>query len=135
MKKLSTVLNLVGFIIQYIFPILLFGTVAPYTHGTLEKGLTVMGYIAIGVLMFFTSKKLKEWILGRPKSLWRGIILSIFPIVWWLLIFLCLGWLSSFLLTLSHYWDKVIIFIIVGRCCYVASEAVINVTTTEEGAS
>lgn len=134
MKKLSIALSLVGFIIQYIFPILLFGTVTPYTHGALEKGLTVAGYTAIGVLVFFISKKLKEWILARPKSLWRGLALSIFPIVWWLITFLCLRWLSTFMLTVSHYWDKVIIFIIVGRCFYIASEAVINITT-EEGAS
>lgn len=93
-----------------------------------------MGYIAVGVLVYFISKKLKEWILGKPKSLWRGLILSIFPIVWWLLIFLCLGWLSSFMLTLSHYWDKIIIFIIVGRGFYVASETLVNIDTTEEGA-
>ena len=134
MKKLSTVMNLLGFIIQYIAPLLLFGSVVPYTHDALEKGLTGMGYIAIGVLVYFISKKLKEWLLGKPKSLWRGLILSIFPIVWWLLIFLCLGWLSSFMLSLSHYWDKVIIFILVGRAFYVASETVINITT-EEGAA
>jgi hypothetical protein len=132
MKRLSTVLNLVGFIIQYIAPVLLFGSVVPYTHDTLEKGLTGMGVIAIGVLVYFVSKKLKEWILGRPKSLWRGLILSIFPIVWWLLIFLCLGWISTFLLSVANYWDKVIIFIIVGRGFYVASETVYNIT--EEGA-
>lgn len=132
MKKISTVLNLVGFLIQYVAPLLLFGSVVPYTH--IEEGLTGMGYIAVGVLVYFISKKLKEWILGKPKSLWRGLILSIFPIVWWLLIFLCLGWLSSFMLTLSHYWDKIIIFIIVGRGFYVASETLVNIDTTEEGA-
>jgi hypothetical protein len=134
MKKLSIALSLVGFIIQYIFPILLFGTVAPYTHGALRKGLTVVGYCVIGVVVFIVSKKLKEWILAKPKSLWRGIILSIFPVVWWLLIFLCLGWLSTFMLTLARYWNKIIIFIIVGRCFYIASESVANITT-EEGVS
>ena len=134
MKILSTVLNCVGFIVQYVVPILLFGNVIPYTRQDIEVCLTEMGYIAIGVLVFFVCKKLKEWILERPKSLWRGLILSIFPIVLWFLISICLGWLSAFMLGFSMYWDKVIIFIIVGRCFYVAGETVYNIST-EEGAS
>jgi hypothetical protein len=128
-KKLPTVFNILGFLIQFVVPIALFGNVIPYTHDGIKAGLTGMGYIACGVLLFIVSKKLKEWILQRPKSVWRGVILSVFPVVWWLIIFLCLGWISQFLLSFSQYWDKVIIFIVVGRVFYVVSEIL-----SEEGA-
>jgi hypothetical protein len=81
---------------------------------------------------FDLTKKLKEWIHERPKSTWRGIILSIFPIVWWLVIFLVLGWFSNFLVTFGQYWDKVIIFIVIGRGFYVASESVYNLDTEKK---
>jgi hypothetical protein len=131
-KKLSTVFNFIGFTIQYIVPILLFGNVIPYTHDGIKAGLTGVGYIALAVLLFFSSKKLKEWILQQKKSVWRGLVLSIFPIVWWLIIFLCLGWLSRFLLTFTQYWDKVIIFIIIGRIFYVVSETISEGGVTSE---
>lgn len=127
MRKLATVFSCVGFIIQYVFPLALFGTVVPYTHTGIQKGLTAMGYIAAGIMAYILSKKLKEWLLQKPKSLKRALALSVFPVIWWLLIFLCLGWISSFLLTFSNYWDKVIIFILIGRGFYVLSEALYNV--------
>lgn len=131
MKKLATLFNFLGFAIQYLLPIILFGDVVPYTKEGLGRCLTGMGYIAVGLVLFFCFKKFKEWLLQRPKSIKRALILSIFPIVWWFAIFLGLDVLSAFVIKLSVYWDKVILFIILGRGCYVVSEALAN---TEEGA-
>jgi hypothetical protein len=131
MKKLATLFNFLGFAIQYLLPIILFGDVVPYTKEGLGRCLTGMGYIAVGLVLFFCFKKFKEWLLQRPKSIKRALVLSIFPIVWWFAIFLGLDVLSAFVIKLSVYWDKVILFIILGRGCYVVSEALAN---TEEGA-
>ena len=131
MKKLAIFFNLAGFIIQYLLPIILFGDVVPYTKEGLGRCLTGMGYIAVGLVLFFCFKKLKEWLLERPKCITRALILSIFPIVWWVAILFGLDFLSTFVLKISNYWDKVIIFILLGRGCYVVSEALSN---TEEGA-
>lgn len=131
MKKLATLFNFVGFAIQYLLPIILFGDVVPYTKEGLGRCLTGMGYIAIALVLYFCCKKFKEWLLQKPKSIKRALVLSIFPIVWWLAIFLGLDFLSAFVLKLSNYWDKVILFILLGRGCYVVSEALSN---TEEGA-
>lgn len=130
MKKLATLFNFLGFDIQYLLPIILFGDVVPYTKEGLGRCLTGMGYIAVGLVLFFCFKKFKEWLLQRPKSIKRALVLSIFPIVWWFAIFLGLDVLSAFVIKLSVYWDKVILFIILGRGCYVVSEALAN---TEEG--
>lgn len=130
MKKLATVFQLVGFIVQYLIPIILFGDIVPYTKDGIGKCLTGMGYVAIGLVLFFCIKKLKEWLLQRPKSLKRALILSVFPVVVWLAIMLGLDFLSEFILKISNYWDKVIIFIVLGRTSYAISEALYD---AEEG--
>lgn len=130
MRKLATLFQFVGFSIQYLFPIVLFGDIIPYTRESIGKCLTGMGYIAVALVLYFCCKKFKEWLLQRPKSIKRALILSLFPIVWWLAILLGMDFLSAFVLKFSNYWDKVIIFILLGRGCYVVSEALLN--TKEE---
>jgi hypothetical protein len=130
MKKLATLFNFLGFAIQYLLPIILFGDVVPYTKEGLGRCLTGFGYIAVGLVLFFCFKKFKEWLLQRPKSIKRALVLSIFPVVWWLAILFGLDFLSTFVLKISNYWGKIIIFILLGRGCYVVSEALSN---TEEG--
>lgn len=130
MKKLATIFSFVGFAIQYLIPIILFGDIVPYTRENLGRCLTAMGYIAIGLLLFFCGKKFKEWLLQRPKSIKRALVLSIFPVVWWLAIMFGLDFLSDFVMRIANFWDKIILFILLGRGCYVVSEALSN---TEEG--
>lgn len=131
MKKLAKLFAFVGFAIQYIVPIVIFGDIVPFTTTKEAVGrcLTGMGYVAIALALFFALKKVKEWILQKPKSIKRALLLSIPPIVWWVAIFIGLEFLSSFMLKFSNYWDKVILFIILGRGCYVVSEAL----SAEEG--
>lgn len=123
MKKLATLFQFVGFVIQYLVPVIIFGDIVPYTKESVGKCLTGMGYIAIALLLFFVAKKFKEWLLQKPKSIKRALILSVFPIVWWLAIMLGLDFISAFVLKFSNYWGSVIIFILLGRGCYVVSEA------------
>lgn len=113
-----------GFIFQYIIPVVLFGGVIPYTHDGIAAGLTKMGYIAIAVIALILTHKLKEWLLGREKSLTRGLLLSVFPIVWWLIIFLALGWVEGFVVSLAAYWKRILLFIVLGRLFYTVSEAI-----------
>lgn len=123
MKKLATLFQFVGFVIQYLVPVVIFGDIVPYTKESVGKCLTGMGYVAIALLLFFVAKKFKEWLLQKPKSIKRALILSVFPIVWWLAVMLGLDFISSFVLKFSNYWGSVIIFILIGRGCYVVSEA------------
>lgn len=130
MKKLSTLFSIVGFAIQFVAPVLLFGDVIPYTQESVGKCLTGMGYVAGAVLLFFALKKAKEWLLQKPKSILRGILLSLPSIFWWVAIFFALGYVRAFTMTLTEYWVKVIYFVVVGRICYIISEAL----DAEEGA-
>ena len=123
MKKLATLFQFVGFLIQYLLPLIFFGDIVPYTKDSVGKCLTAMGYVAIALVLYFVGKKFKEWLLQRPKSIKRALLLSVFPVVWWLAIFIGVDFISSFVVKFSHYWSSVLIFILLGRGCYVVSEA------------
>lgn len=119
-----------GFIFQYIIPIILFGNVIPFTHGVVKAGLTAGGYIALGILAFIIISKLKEYLHSKPKSLTRGIILSLFPIAIWLILNIGLGALQRFINSFISYWHYLIIFIVIGRIFYIIDEAI---TEKEQG--
>ena len=132
MKKLANLFAFLGFAIQYVVPILLFGDIVPFitTKEAVGKCLTGMGYVAVALVLSFALKKVKEWILMKPKSIKRAIILSIPAVVWWGAIFLGLNFITDAIVKFTSYWEYVIIFILLGRGCYIISEGL----SAEEGA-
>ena len=122
MRIYSHILSGIGFIFQYIVPIALFGNVIPYTHESLEAGLTVMGYIAVAALILILSGKLKEKLHDMHKGLVRALLLSLFPITYWLLVKVGINYLLNLFVALAQYWGYIIIFILIGRLFYVLSE-------------
>lgn len=119
----KNIFALLGFVFQYCVPLFLFGAVIPYTHDGISAGLTKMGYVAIIVFLIICGKKMKEKVLAKPKSLARGLFLSLFPIIAWGVVNLCVDWIIGFIADFAAYWDKVIIFILIGRLFYTIHEA------------
>ena len=124
MKVWSNILSSIGFIFQYIVPIVLFGNVIPYTHESLEAGLTVMGYIAVAITIIIISGKLKDKLHEMPKGLVRALLLSLFPIAYWLIVKIGVNYLLNLFVAIANYWGYLIIFIIIGRLFYIISEIV-----------
>jgi MFS family permease len=124
MKIYSYILSTVGFIFQYIIPIVLFGNVIPYTHESLEAGLTVMGYIAFAIIVIIVSGKLKDKLHGMRKGLVRAILLSLFPIAYWIIAKIGINYILNLFIALAQYWGYMIIFIVIGRLFYIISELV-----------
>lgn len=124
MKIYSYILSTVGFIFQYIIPIVLFGNVIPYTHESLEAGLTVMGYIAFAIIVIIVSGKLKDKLHGMRKGLVRALLLSLFPIAYWLIAKIGINYILNLFIALAQYWGYMIIFIVIGRLFYIISELV-----------
>lgn len=124
MKIYSYILSCIGFIFQYIVPIVLFGNVIPYTHESLEAGLTVMGYIAIAITVLILSGKLKDKLHEMPKGLVRALLLSLFPLAYWLIVKIGINYLLNLFVALAQYWGYIIIFILIGRAFYVISELI-----------
>lgn len=133
MKWLRYAFYTLGFIFEICIPLLLFGSVVPYTHEGLQAGLTGMGYIAITVFCLIVGKKIKEKLLQRPKTLLRGIFLSLFPIAMWLIVNIGLGWIIGFVDEISLYWDKIILFIVLGRLFYTIEEAIVGAEVKNDG--
>lgn len=124
MKIYSDILSAIGFIFQYIIPIILFGNVIPYTHESLEAGFTVMGYIAIAIIVIIISGKFKDKLNGMKKGLMRALLLSIFPVAYWLIAKIGINYILNLFVALARYWGYIIIFIVIGRLFYIISELV-----------
>ncbi len=124
MKIYSYILSTIGFIFQYIIPIVLFGNVIPYTHESLESGLTVMGYIAVAIVVLIVSGKLKDKLHEMPKGLVRALLLSLFPVAYWLIAKIGINYILNLFIALAKYWGYLIIFILIGRLFYIISELV-----------
>lgn len=122
MKIWSYILSGIGFIFQYVVPIVLFGNVIPYTHESLEAGLTAMGYIAIAVLAIILIKKFKKKLNDMSRGFIKALFLSlIFPMVYWLIVKVGVNYLLNLFVGLAQYWGYIIIFIVIGGLFHVIS--------------
>ena len=124
MKIYSYILSTIGFIFQYVIPIVLFGNVIPYTHESLEAGLTATGYIAVAIVVIIVSGKLKDKLHEMQKGLVRALLLSLFPVAYWLIAKIGINYILNLFIALAKYWGYLIIFILIGRLFYIISELV-----------
>ena len=123
MKVLKNALFILSYLLQYIMPIVLFGGVVPYTHGELGAGLTGAGVIALCLVLFLLYRKVKEFIKDKLTGVAQALLLSVFPISMWVTVGKGIYGVISFVNTLVDYWWTALIFIILGRVCAIAGEA------------
>ena len=122
MKIYSNILSFFGFVFQYVVPIALFGNVIPYTHESLEAGLTAMGYFAIAALVIIIGGKLKKKLEHMNRGLVKALFLSlVFPIIYWLIVKVGVNYLLNLFVALAQYWGYIIIFIVIGGLLHVIS--------------
>lgn len=121
-KWLRYGISATAFAFQYVFPILLFGRIVPYTRGELAAGLTAMGIIALCVLLLVFVKKIKESVIRWEHSVKRGVVLSLIESIPVVLIALFLRWLAPSVAAILEYWFDVIPFFIIGRVFYCIAE-------------
>lgn len=122
MKKTSILLNFLGFLFEFVIPFALFGLVIPYTHGTLEAGLTGFGYFALFIFVLVVGRRLKKSTAKMPKSLFRGIILTALRIVRWVIIVIAAEYLLKFAAAFSAYLSNTIFFVVVGWMFYLLDD-------------
>ena len=124
MKKISpNIFYILYLVFMYGIPLILFGGIIPYTHDAIGAGLTKMGGIAVFVAGIILSGKIRDRIKDSPKSLFRGLKLMIFPLVWFIIIQIALGELLEIVTSLVEYWHNCLIFVIIGAVFYVLYEA------------
>ena len=124
MKKISpNIYYILHIIFMYGIPLILFGGIIPYTHGELGVGLTKMGCVAVFIAGVIISAKIKDRIKDAPRSLSRGIKLMIFPIAWFIIIAVVLREILELVTSIVGYWDKCLIFVLIGAAFYILYEA------------
>lgn len=124
MKLARILLYCAGYICQYIMPIVLFGIVVPYYHGTIAPGATGAGIVALCIILSITYRRLEEKIEKNLSGFWHGFILSIFPITIWIALGIGIYRVLEFFNTLANYWWTALIFIIIGRVCTIIADSI-----------
>ena len=114
MKILPKIFYIIGFLLEYVIPICLFGIVTPLVHGKLDEGLTTVGIIAIVILGFIMLGKIKKAVREWKKGLCRAFILAFIKSVPLFVIAIFLNWLAPFVNTLLTYMWSIIPLFIVG---------------------
>ena len=74
--------------------------------------------------MLIVSGKLKDKLHEMSKGLVRALLLSLFPITYWLLAKIGINYILNLFIALAQYWGYIIIFILIGRLFYIISELV-----------
>jgi hypothetical protein len=127
MRIYSHILSVIGFLFQYVAPIILFGNVIPYTHESLEAGLTLMAYIAMVFLIVVISRKLKKKLEGMNRCFLKALFLSlIYPVTYWFIAKIGINYLVNLFVALAQYWSYIVIFIIIGGLFHLISGVVYN---------
>lgn len=119
MKHFRRTFKILGFFFEYLLPIIIFGKTFPLTHGNMGAGLTKAGFLALGVILVILAKKAKEYVVKITNPHLREMILSLFPIVFWAVVFAGLNSFYSIVTAVLAYWSRLIIFILIGRVFYV----------------
>lgn len=113
-KVLAFLLYAVGFTFQYTIPIVVFGSILPYTKEDIGRGLTTIGVIAVLVFASLIIKRLKkrvhEWKRGAP----RALVLALFKIVPVVIITLFMRWFEPLIYSIIRYWYRMLIMFVIG---------------------
>ncbi len=108
------VFYVIGFILEVVVPLLLFGFVSPLVHGKIGEGLTTVGIIIVSIFGFVCLGKLKSRIKAQDKSIKRAVVLAVLKAVPLIIFSLIVGYLSEFIISLTRYLYKIIPIFILG---------------------
>ena len=122
MKAVKIILRILSFICTFLVPIVLLGVISPLVHGELGSGLTGLGYIALAMGILVIAFKLFGKVYQMQKGWKRALLISAFPIAFWLVVFLGIDYIQAILVSICDYWFKVGIFLIIGRLLAVIEE-------------
>lgn len=108
MKWLPKMLYVIGFTLEYVVPLLLFGFVSPLVHGKLDEGLTTVGAIGVVILGLILLGKIKDAVKEWDKSLIRALFLALIKAVPLAIFCIFLRWLAPFVQSLLTYMWRII---------------------------
>lgn len=113
-KILAFALYAVGFTFQYTIPLVVFGSILPYTKEEIGRGLTTVGVLALLFMCTVITKRLKKRVHEWKRGAARALVLVAFKIVPVILITLFMRWLEPLVYSIIHYWYRMLILFAVG---------------------
>ena len=121
-KLKENIFAILGFICTCVIPLLLFGMLGSFTKTGFWAKFTIWFYIALVIFAIIVATKLKAKVKSMPHSIKRGVLLSIFTLVFWLILFGAFWFVGGFINKLITYWVVVGIFFLIGRFFYILDE-------------
>lgn len=122
MKWLVRIFYLLGFILEYIVPIFLFGIVTPLVHGKLDEGLTAIGVIAICAAAVIALLKFNSLVRQWEKSSLRAVVLAAIKGIPLILFVAFVEWLRDFAIILTTYAWRIVPIFLVGLIFDITAE-------------
>lgn len=122
MKWLVRIFYLLGFILEYIVPIFLFGIVTPLVHGKLDEGLTAIGVIAICIAAVIALLKFNSLVRQWDKSSLRAVVLAAIKAIPLILFVVFVEWLRDFAIILTTYAWRIVPIFLVGLIFDITAE-------------
>lgn len=122
MKWMIRIFYLIGFTLEYIVPILLFGVVTPLVHGKMDEGLTVMGILALCIASVIALIKFGATVRKWEKGVYRALILALMKAIPLIVFSALVGWLRDFAAALTTYMWRIIPIFIVGLLFDITAE-------------
>lgn len=113
-KLLAFALYAFGFTFQYTIPVIVFGSILPYTKEDIGRGLTTVGILAVLFMCAVIAKRLKKRVYEWKRGAARALVLVAFKLVPIVLITLFMRWLEPLVYSLIHYWYRMLIFFGIG---------------------
>ena len=114
LKLLAFALYAVGFTFQYTIPLIIFGTILPYTREDAGKAITTVGILALCVLMIVIIRRIKKRVIEWKRGLPRALVLACFKIAPIVFITVFMRWLEPLALSIIAYWYRMLALFGVG---------------------
>ena len=122
LKLLAFALYAVGFTFQYTLPLVIFGTILPYTKEDIGRGLTTAGVVALLIICIAITRRLKKRVHEWKRGAARALVLVAFKIVPIVLITLFMRWFEPLVLAIIQYWYRMLILFAIGWAFDVLAE-------------
>ena len=124
MKWVYRLLYVIGFSLEVVVPILMFGVVTPLIHGTPKEGLTAVGMICVAVFAFILIGRIKERVREWKKGAGRAIVLALLRLIPIIVFCVAIHFIAPFVLKLKDYAWRIIPIFIIGLVFDVTAEVI-----------
>lgn len=124
MKWVYRILYVIGFVLEVVVPICLFGMVTPLVHTETKDSLTAIGLIVAIVFVCILLSKFKGMVREWKKGVLRALLLAVIKAVPVIVLCLALYFILPIIVRFSEYAWRIVPIFVIGLGFDVAAEVI-----------